>query len=314
MKYLPFVQPLLFLGIFAILLTTIDYTLKWGVKHSTDAQTGKINQIMLHKVDPDLMVFGSSVAEVGFNSPLLSQELGLYSFNGAVDGTRFQQYKGLVKEVNAFSENAKYIVFGITYFDFIKTNQLTEPSRFYAFINNDNIYQSLYEIDNENVHKVKSIPFYAFTQYTHTYYKNALLGLRSHLTSRTPVDSLFGFVPHKAAWNADTAKPAHVQKIKLSPELLNDFKILKEQLNSRERKVIVVFMPMHVSGQRHFSNLKEVVQQISTLADPGLFFDYTDSSICESTEYFYNQNHLNTRGANTFSAHFAKELEKRLKL
>ncbi len=263
-----------------------------------------------------MIIFGSSVAEVGFNTPVLDQELSLSTFNGALDGTRFQQYKCLVKEINTYSENIKYVVFGVTYFDFMKTTQLTEPIRFYPHLRNENVFKALYEIDSNLTLKMKYVPFYGYTQYTHVYYQNAAKGFLNYLTQNAgiTIDSLKGFVPHDTKWNVDTTKAIDFAEITHSHELLEDFRLIKEELNKNGRKVIVVFMPMHISGQRRFTNLDDIIQKASSLADSGLFFDYSKSTICDSTEFFYNQNHLNKRGATIFTKRFAKEIKSKIEI
>lgn len=307
-------ESLMFVLIFVVLLSSFTFVVKKGVTYSTDTQTGKVNKIMNHQIDPALIIFGSSVAEVGINSNLLSRLSGIKTYNAAIDGTRYQQYKPLVQELNNYSKNCKYVVFGVSYFDFIQTDQLTEPSRYYAHISNENIYSAFYGISPEKVAKIKYIPFYELTQFNQTFYKNSFLGWKNLITSSFPEDSNQGFIPSKLVSYENTTVSPGKQRLKLNNHLIQDFADLKKELNESGRKVVVVFMPMHISGQEQFSNLEAVVNEIKFLADQNLFFDFSKSNICLDTAMFYNNNHLNRKGADVFTKEFAESLNKNIYL
>ena len=59
-----------------LLLSFFFFMVDYGVKHSTEQQTGKVNKIVNHSIDPSTIIFGSSVSEVGFNSTILQEKTG----------------------------------------------------------------------------------------------------------------------------------------------------------------------------------------------------------------------------------------------
>jgi len=299
----------IFIFILTGILWSFEFLLKTGVRNSNNDQTGKVNRIFNHEIKSDVVIFGPSVAEVGINANVLARTLNRSVYNAAIDGTAFPQYKCLVDEIADYSEETKYVIFGITYFDFLRMDQLTEPSRFYAHLNNPYVYESFKKIDNDKITKVRYVPFYSITQYSHLFYKNAAIGWMNYFKDDVQRDTLNGFVPHDRKFvNTITAKDSVKTFLSLDTAQVNSFMELKEKLRKRNIKVIVIFMPMHKPGQRLFVNLKEVVGTIKTWVDPGYFMDYTTSSMCNDEDNFYNNNHLNTKGAALLSEDIGRQL------
>ena len=64
-----------YLIFFCCIAFLLEKGLAFFVLKSSVAQTGKINLLMSHSVDPQIIIYGSSVAEVGFNSNVIAQNL-----------------------------------------------------------------------------------------------------------------------------------------------------------------------------------------------------------------------------------------------
>jgi hypothetical protein len=94
-----------------ILLSVIQYLINFGVKNGKKDQIGKVNLVMSHQIKPQIICFGSSVGEVGFNSRIISEKLKKTVFNCSIDGTSWIQYKGLIEEFAKYSnENVGLLI------------------------------------------------------------------------------------------------------------------------------------------------------------------------------------------------------------
>lgn len=300
-----------FFTILLVLLGTFQFVLKTGVKYSGDAQTGKVNRIFNHELTSHMVVFGPSVAEVGINANVLANKLNISVYNAAIDGTAFGQYKCMINELADYSEETKYVLFAITYFDFSKMTKLNEPSRFFAHLDNDYVYNDFKEIDPDKIMKMRYIPFYSIIQYSHTFYKNSIIGWKSLLKGKKS-DTLNGFVPHYISFtntlvSSDTAK----EFISIDTAQMYSFLKLSDKLKSCNKKVIVVFMPMYEQGQNHFSNMKEIINEMKSWVEPNHFIDFSNSIYCNDESNFYNNNHLNAKGAMLVSEDLARQLLER---
>jgi len=217
----------IFTLVLIVLLSLFQFTLKKGVTFSYSDQTGKVNRIFNHVIKNDIVVFGPSVAEVGINANMLSKKLNKSVCNLAIDGTAFPQYKCLVEELADYSTETKYVLFAITYFDFTQS-RLTEPSRFYAHLDNPYVYAALKNIDDDKIIKMRYVPFYSITQYSHLFYKNSALGWKNYFAHTKPIDTLNGWVPHYNKFiNTLTAVDSSKVFLSLDSVQINSFLKLK---------------------------------------------------------------------------------------
>lgn len=264
-----------------------------------------------------MIIFGSSVAEVGINSKVIGEQTELTVFNCAIDGTRMNQNKALVDEFLEYSSNCKYVVIGLAFFSFSEENRLTEPTRFFAHLSNDNVYNALNTMDPGLISKMKYVPFYSFTQFDHTFYKNSVLGWIEHF-SGTSVDTLNGFTPHYTEWNVNEVDSCNYysQKIKVDASMIELFTDLISEIAQNGKKAILVNMPMQEEGQKLFSNYdtvayiaNDIIYKSNNGKTSGHYFlNYSQSEITLDKKNYYNHGHLNARGADSFSRLFVDDL------
>lgn len=297
-----------------VLLSVIQYIINFGVKHCKKDQIGKVNQIMSHQIDPQIICFGSSVGEVGFNSRIISEKLGKSVFNSSIDGTSYIQYKGIIEEFANYSNNNELIVFMESYFTFQNPKQVSSLERYIAHLDNENLYQSLANQQPDLLWKCKYVPFYQFIPVTHVYYKNSMKGWLSFINGKKDMDSLLGYTPVHRTWEVDQDEFLKKRKSFIFPleeevinTYINDLLTLKKQ----GKKVVIVLPPVFDGLEKYYSTdfnpLRSKFKMIS--AQTGFqFLDFTESEVFKSKKYFYNFNHLNSVGADLFSEVLADSL------
>jgi hypothetical protein len=308
-KYL-IIELVAFTLVSMLLIILIKIVLAWGIKHSDDSQTGKVNLIMQEKTDPEIIIFGSSVAEVGFNSNLIRNITNMSVYNSAIDGTRFYQYKYLIKKYTSYSVNNKYIILGLSFFSLSPADKLTEPSRFYAYLNKSPIKDMFLSHDKTEYFKLRYLPFYAYSQYSHTYYKNFIIGTLNIIKNKQLIpDQLNGFVPVNSSWHGNEADTINKEKINITSETLNNISKLISIASKKNIKVILIISPLYIKAQKHFSNYDHFKTTIKEFQNNGaIIYDFSNDSINFDKKYFYNNGHLNVIGANIFSKKVAEKL------
>jgi hypothetical protein len=303
-----------FLIFLFIVLFTIEYVLAWLVANSDTDQTGKINLIMDNKVDPDILILGSSVAEVGFNSNLMAQELNTSVYNSAIDGTTLIQSQFILEEFLSYSSNCKQIIIGLAFFSFGEKTSMTEPSRYIAHFSNSFVKENIKSISSNLFYKLQYVPFYSFTQTKHTYYKNAAFGLKNILNNKKLLpNQLNGFVPHDTPWNGGRIDSVQFgsEKVPLSATTIASYGEIISYIKQQEIEPIIVITPMFINGQKLFSNYDMYIKTVEELANKYQieWYDFSKSDIVYDESFFYNNGHLNHKGAYLFSTLLSDSLQ-----
>lgn len=302
-----------FILILVVILTAIDWFIGFGLKKNNKGYYGKINKIIQKKSLPEVAFFSSSVGEMGFDCKVLEKELNKSVYNFSFAGTTFIQYKGLFDEINQPNNNTKVVVLGETIFSLNKMDALTEIERFLPYIQNENVYNSLYEIQPDLAFKSRYVPFYKYIAVSGTYYKQSLMGWKNFITKKSNRDSLMGQTVVTRKWEADQdsiwkyAKPI---PIIIDTSVLNTFNILVDKLVANGKKVVVVFPPLYMPKGQKIIDVTEIRKTLSSIADNKNIFYFDFSEFMVDKKYFYNVLHLNATGASEFSSAFADSVNK----
>ncbi len=296
-----------------IFLLLLQNFLMFGAKHYYRSGTGKVNLIMSHQIDANIMVFGSSVSEVAIQSNLLANETKSTVFNASIDGTRYKQLEGLITEFLAYSENCNTIILGTSYFNLNPYSKyLTEPNRFIAHINNKNIYKT-FEDHGYKVFLMKYMPGYLLTQLDHSFYKASVLGwLNIIKPNSTKIEEGNGWLAHYENWNVPINQNTKGIKIEISKEATTTLNRIIKHINKKGIKVVLVRLPVHNSYASNFTNSKWVSELLFKNLDKNdLMIDFSKSYIQKDTSFFYNHGHVNYKGAEKITKTIGENLNKK---
>jgi len=289
---------------FTIIIFSLEKSIAYFVSLSGDSQTGKVNLIMKHKIDPTIVVFGSSVAEVGFNSNVLETNLNTSVYNMAIDGTPIIKSEFLIDEFLSYSKNCDTVIIGIAFFSLSKMEKMTKLNRYLAYKSNVHLKKNIEEVAPELYAKLYRVPFYSFISADHTYYKNAYIGFKNKLKGIDfSGDLQKGFVPHDVKYFDTTNSEKLKKKIEFSEKTIKEFEVIINKITAHNITPILVITPMHINGQNSFSNYKEYVQIAEKIANKTntRLIDFSKDEIVKKDKYFYNNGHLNKSGALKFS-------------
>ena len=290
-----------------VIISVITFILDIGVRHSDFEQTGKVNKICSHSIDPDIIIFGSSVSEVGINSSILSNNIGISVYNCSLNGTRYMQYKGLIEEFNTYSKNNKYVVLVETYFSFEQGNALAYAERYLSRLDDKYLYNDLYDLQPDLVWKCKYVPFYKYIALSKDYYKNSVIGWKNILLKNVKNDDDLGFYPVDRNWEADAdeaIKNTTAFEIKIDSSIVYNYINSIKNLQKNGKKVIIVLTPMYfkiLNTKTDFTPLRKELTKIAQITGVR-FLDFSNCDISNNKNNYYNTNHLNYKGANIFSS------------
>lgn len=299
-----------FLVFIFIVLYFTENTLSYLVSKSNANQTGKINLIMEHKIDPKIIIFGSSVAEVGFDTRILEKKINKSIYNLAIDGTPILKSEYLINEFVEYSKNCETVIIGLAFFSLSEQKDMVEPSRFIAHKENVNLKNNIESVSPSLYSKLYSRPFYSFIATNYTYYNNAFKGLKSlFLENNFEDDSLKGFVPHIQLYD-DTSSSANKQHVQISQEVVDKYIQIIKNIQKHNIDVKIVILPMYIGGQQLFDNYPEYIAEVKLLSlkSHAKLYDFSCDSITENRAFFYNNGHLNDSGAREFSNKFVNIL------
>jgi len=296
---------------FSIIALSLEKGIAYFVSLSGDSQTGKVNLVMGHKIDSNIIIFGSSVAEVGFNSNVIESNLNKSVYNLAIDGTPILKSEFLIDEFLSYSEKCDTIMIGLAFFSFSKMEEMTEPARYLAHKPNKYLKENIKEVAPELHAKLYNVPFYSFIVADHTYYKNAYLGLKNAINKEVFYGNPEkGFIGHDEKYYDTSRSDSLKIDIEFSEKVIERFKQVVKKIKSHNITPILIITPMHINGQSFYNNYKEyinVAKDISNETNTRLI-DFSKSDITKEDKYFYNNGHLNKLGAFTFSKNVCDSL------
>jgi len=293
-------------------LYIIEGSISYLVTKSNNSQTGKVNLVMSHVIDPNVLIIGSSVSEVGFNIDILEKKLRTNAYNLAIDGTPILKSKFLIDEFLTYSKNCDTIIIGLAFFSLCELGEIHSPERFLAHKSNKFVKRNIKKLYPKIHTKISYIPFYSFVLANHTYYKNAILGLKNILSCNDMIksDPLKGFVPHDATYLNTHDQNNSLRKLNFSEESITQFKEILVKIRNHNITPILIITPMHKNGQNAFENYSDYPNLVNRIAKETntQIVDFSNSEITRHEDYFYNNGHLNVTGAVKFSTSISDSL------
>ncbi len=98
----------------------------------------------------------------------------------------------------------------------------------------------------------------------------------------------------------------------ISIDHIHLFEVFIQECKDNNIKLVVVFSPFYIEGQKIEVNFDIIMQFYRELMKKHNipFYDYSKIPINYSTEYFYNMMHLNKKGSEIFTRQLASDLKR----
>jgi hypothetical protein len=307
----------LFLFLFPILIASYlaDSFISNQLKKSNlfgGYQMPMMNELTEGKIKSDILIYGSSRAAVHIDPKMIDNSTGLSTWNLGADGNNFllQYYRH--SQILKYNHKPKLIIHSLDIFAFNSYIKLFNSEQFIPFMlfNKD-----LFDINR----KYEFFKIYDFLIPLIRYRGNQSAINHSIDIYFNPqnnfIQRINGYKAEDKFWNNDfdNAKlKISKYKIDLNQELISLFETYIQECKNNKIKIIFVYSPEYIEGQKFILNRKDVFSLYTALSRKYSipFYDFSNDSICLDKRYFYNSIHLNKTGANLFTNMLIDTLKK----
>lgn len=301
---------ILFISPIAILAYPFDLVISSALKKEDHIEfaNGEINtwnHIYSDTTYSELLIYGSSRAWVHIDPKIMSEKLGLTTFNYGIDGHNFSLQNLRHQESIRHKGYPKYIIYSIDVFTLAKRPDLFNKEQFLPYM-------------LMNFHLNKTLLTYEgfrgkdFILPLSRYFgkKNVFDHLLTRNSSKKREQGYYGF---ELNWNNDFRKAKKEKgnlEIELDSSSVTQFVSLIDKLKKNGVKICLVYTPEYFAAQDFISNRVQIIDLFKSISKQRqlLFLDYSDHVISMNQKYFYNASHLNRTGAELFSKILAEEL------
>lgn len=123
-----------------------------------------------------------------------------------------------------------------------------------------------------------------------------------------------GYKGQDSEWNSDFDKAKASMKsyrVILHRESIDLFKRYLKECSDQNIKIILVYTPECIEGQKFVENRAEVIELYKKWSKKYKvpFYDYSQDTMSFNRTYFYNASHLNKRGAELFTSKLISKLK-----
>lgn len=302
---------ILFTSILVIVLIILDYSVTKGLKKSQSYTFNNLNKIFNSEINADLLVNGSSKALYQISPRILDSVLELNSYNLGMDGTEFIPQKmqfDLYLEHNKKPETIVQIVSNTT---LIKKEELFEYMKFAPYL------------DENEIRKVtKQYKGFSFFDYYVPFIKYSgspnivINGLLNFINIDLKKDTKYkGYSEKNIDWDnsfniftAANKDGVTMQMDSKSTELFENYII---ECKNKKIAIFLVYPPTYSISHKYINNRAEIISYYSNISRKYEvpFLDYSNMTIAQSKDYFYNSQHLNKKGAELFSKKLSNDIK-----
>ncbi len=304
----------LFCALFVLGLTAFSTFLKVGQKHYDSNADLKLRLLLdVKTIDPEIIVFGSSVAEGGINPLIISNITEKKSYNAALSGRRIIDWNSIAFSFLDYTKNNKVIVLDIFPNVFNKTDNLYQPHEFYPYLNNKFVKEALSAI-SPTYYKIATLPFYYLTQLNSKIVLNSIIGIYDLLLNSQPKMSEDYKGYSNINSNYEKGNTSGLIQTEISQTSIKLYEKLILQAANKNIEVLFVGMPVYHKGKPHYNQLDSIYNWGTIWSKEYENVTYlnflNDSSIIYQQEYFANNTHLNKNGASFISSKIGNYLNK----
>jgi hypothetical protein len=269
------------------------------------------NDIFNGKINSEIVIYGSSRAWVQIDPGKISDSLHTTVYNLGIDGHNFWLQYLRHRLLLEYNIRPKLIIYSLDIFTLEKRPDLYNPDQFLPYmLFNKEIekatisYKGYSSLDYE-------LPFIRYYGKKGAIFHSLKLFLKPKSDSNVRVK---GYQGQDKSWNDDFDKAKdkiQYYSAKLDSPSIQLFEKFLQECKNKNIKIIFVYTPEYIEGQKFIKNREEIMGLYSKLSKKYSipFYDYSNDSISFQKKYFYNAEHLNKTGAELFTNMFIKKLE-----
>ena len=314
----------IFILAFILLAVTADIVISKKLKSSKamPCENEVWNDIYNSKINADIAILGSSRAWVHFNSTLIEDSLNVNCYNLGEDGSNFVLQYLRYKEYLSYNPSPKLVILAMDYNTFSDRSNGYPTLRYYPYMLwNFRVYNIVKPYDNTINRNEYFFPLLRYVKSKHTV--ESLLQSKKKPYSKT-FNKIFelnenGKLRDKdyrgmdLPWNNDGYRKVNI-KITPSPSIIRLFEGFIKELKQKSIKLLVVYPPEYIEGQKSVSNRAEIISSYRSITAKHKvpFIDYSKTQLSQRKELFYNILHLNKTGSKLFTQQIIIDVRKHI--
>lgn len=286
-----------FLGLYFFLLIP-DVILTAKVKHTPFNDGSVWGRIVNGEMDYELLIFGSSRAWVHYNPRIIDSVLSVNSYNLGRDGKKLDVSALMYNIYTKHNKKPKALIVDY-YFMSMEKSDAYKREQFYPYLLNKDIWNSFHKIHQLNVLD----RFFPMAKY----YGN-LKNTKLYFNENKPTYK--GFHGSNLQWDGTTLKTIEHIPFYHDSTVISMTESWFKQCKKDGVKVILVHSPIHNDATKKIDDIVAMRTFYQQLANKYNFpiLDYSTDPICFDTNYFYNAQHLNKKGADYFTLKLSRDI------
>lgn len=261
------------------------------------------SDITQKQLDADLVIVGSSRAWVQYDPAILDSILGINSYNLGLDGSKLNRQ---VLKYNVFNHyqniKPKYIIVNIDCFCASEWTIGYQREQFFPYMLSPYTRNVIRRVEPFTWAELY-IPLYRYTTYK---------GILDNLKESKYNDHLYkGYRGQDSKWGGSLFEDNEVIHFRLNDETWEMFDEFLQKRCNEGIQVIFCYAPIYTRVTQKLDNIDEMYAAYQGLADKYNIpiIDFNDSEICSDTTFFYNDTHMNRKGAEWFTTQLAYQLD-----
>jgi hypothetical protein len=270
------------------------------------------NDILDGRVSSDIVIYGSSRSWVHIDPTMIQDSLHHSAYNLGIDGHNFLLQYLRHQLLLKYNKKPKLIIHSLDIFTLQKRADLYNSDQFLPYMLwNSQIDKVLtaFEGFKKSDYEIPLIRYYG----KYDLMKEAVrvsIKPQSNVAQR-----IRGYQGQVLPWSdeLDVAKRKMGKyKAVLNEPTLKLFEEFLKDCKAQNIKIVFVFTPEYIEGQKFVENRAEFMQIYKSFSRKYSipFFDFSDSPLSYQKKYFYNSEHLTKEGSEIFTSQLIDTIKK----
>ncbi|MFH7018748.1 hypothetical protein [Flavobacterium sp. FlaQc-47] len=292
-----------------LLLCGIQYTIDFYLQKDNSCSNNTWSQIYDGKINAQIVVLGTSRAEVHYDTQIISQLTGLKTYNLGLSGTHYDILQMRWRSFLDHNIKPKILILDLDSSSLQRSEEIYNKFQYLPYLNRGEYIAVAKDLDSDYYFE-KYIPIYKYRGYEVNIYQQ----IRSLKTSFFCPKNKDGYIENDINWiekdYLNFKKMVEDDKLKDNfnyDEYKKGFKVLNEIMSDCKRhniKVFFVWSPSYFESDLYMPNNKKCIDKIlSKISKQNniAYYNFLKDSICLKKENFYNSSHMNKKGVAIFS-------------
>jgi hypothetical protein len=264
------------------------------------------NDLFSGKAGSDIIILGGSRAWVDINPRIIEKTLNQTAYNLAVNGHNFFMQYCRFATLLKYNKKPKIIILSLDTCTLYKRKDLFDWQYFLAYTDEPVIINTLKTYKGFNWYDYH-LPLLRYSGAREAFGHLCKIWLNPACNTDT---NYKGYQPMPLEWGQGLDKDPQIVRNRKQKSIMyfdiGSFKLFDKFLQETQAqgiKVIFIYAPEYIEGQPLLMNRDEVFTMFNYFARKYsiAFYDYSNDRMSYSKKYFYETDHLNSKGSDLFT-------------